>query len=259
MSLSEWVSDNSRTLLLLGAGYVGYVEIGGGQYPTLPESSGLAVVVALAVAGVGYIAAGKIEGLLPDDEGIYLVAFDASDDTGGSLWELSEDKFEDLEVYAGTLFQWPGTSKRVYEVREYRPEDNVAVGNWRESVAGSELAGEALVVDAMEEIQELRSVFEPESQKYRILKRRLRGVARKMDRRRAEDQQSILDENLTPGFNDDNQVTVSDVIQDEIPEELRPDSMSNDDGAAVEDEPGEHFAGFELLDEPEPTEPLQND
>jgi len=69
-----------------------------------------------------------------------------------------------MDVHAGTLFEWP-VAARVYECREYRPEDNVAVANWRESVAGSELAGEVHVVDAMDQIAELRDEFEPEARK----------------------------------------------------------------------------------------------
>jgi len=252
MSFKSVIEDNSRLLLLIGVVYVVLVETDNAEYPTIPDGSGLLVLAAVAVAAVGYVAAGKIDSLLPDEEGIFLVAFDATDDLGGSIYELSEDQFDAMEVYSGSLFQWTDTKKRVYEVREYRPEDNVAVANWRESIAASQLAGETLVVDAMEEIGELRDVFEPESQKFRLLKRRLRGVARKMDRRRAEDQQTILDANLTPGFDADNQATVSDVINDEIPEELRPDSMQGDNagdlgGGLVEEQP-EEFAGFDLLD-----------
>jgi len=246
MSLGEWISDNSRTLLFLGAGYIAYVELGSAEYPTLPESSGLVVVVALAVAGVGYIAAGKIEGLLPDEEGIYLVALDASDQAGGAVWELSEDQFEDMTVHAGTLFQWP-VSKRVYEVREYDPMENKAVANWRESVAASELAGEVEVVDALEAIAELRDEFEPAAQRFRIIQRRLRSVARKMDRRRDRDQQAILDPHLSPTFGDD-RAGISEVLDEEMPDHLLPKSMQADKQQDIADEENGEFAGFELLD-----------
>jgi len=261
MSLSEWLSGNSRTLLLLGGVYVGYVELGAGEYPTLPVGSGLAVVVAIAVGVVGYIAAGKIDNLLPEEEGIFLVALDASDEAGGSVWELSEDQFEDIEVFAGTLFQWP-VSKRVYECREYRPEDNVAVANWRESVAASELAGNVQVVDVLEQIGELRDEFEPEAQRFRLVQRRLRSVARKMDRRRDRDQQEILDPHLSPTFGDDG-ASVTQVLDEEMPDHLLPNSMTAEKQQDMADEQGREFAGFELLDDfdgldPDP-EALSND
>jgi len=84
----------------------------------------------------GYLGAGKLDEFLPDENGIFLIAFQASDDTGGAIWEITEDQFDAMEVHPGTLFEWP-TAKRVYEVKEYRPEENVAVANWRESIAGS--------------------------------------------------------------------------------------------------------------------------
>jgi len=107
-------------------------------------------------------------------------------------------------------FEWP-TAKRVYEVKEYRPEENVAVANWRESIAGSQLAGDCLVADAIDHIEEIRTVLEPEAQKSRRLQRRIRSIIRKLDRRRMEDQQEILDPTTTPSFGKSG-ATVSEVV-----------------------------------------------
>lgn len=261
-ALARFVTENARLLAVLTLGYVALVETGNAEYPTPPEGSGLLVLAAVVVGGVGYVSAGQIYGLLPDEEGIFLVAFDASEEAGGSVWELSEDQFEQMEVYAGSLFQWP-TSKRVYEVREYDPGENKAVANWRESVPGSELAGNTQVVDVLEQIAELRDEFEPEAQRFRLVKRRLRSVARRMDRRRDRDQQAILDPHLTPDFGGDEGATVSDVLDEEMPDHLLPNSMQADE--QTDDHSGEsgEFAGFELLDDaggldPEP-EVMAND
>jgi len=121
-----------------------------------------------------------------------------------------------MEVHPGTLFEWP-TAKRVYEVKEYRPEENVAVANWRESIAGSQLAGDCLVADAIDHIEEIRTVLEPEAQKSRRLQRRIRSIIRKLDRRRMEDQQEILDPTTTPSFGKSG-ATVSEVVAEEVPE-----------------------------------------
>jgi hypothetical protein len=230
------------------AGYVAAADFGYIK-PVWEMEGSMIVATAGIVAGIaGFLAAGKIEDLLPDDEGIYIIAFRSSDDTGGEIWEISEDHFENMTVH-GSLFEWP-VGKRVYEVLEYRPSENVAVGNWRESVAGSSIADHYDVPDAMEQIETLRSEFEPEAQKSRRLQRRIRSIVRKLDRRRLEDQQEILDPTTNPSFDRDD-ATVSAVVEEEIPDDLRPDGMRNEP-----DEPDtdEEIVGFDLLDDEEPLE-----
>jgi len=221
-------------------------------YPWTIDGAGVVMTAAVAVGIGGYVAGGYVADLLPDDEGIYLVAFEASDDTGGSIWELSEDQFADMDVHAGTLFEWP-VAKRVYECREYRPDDNVAVANWRESVAGSELAGDVNVADAFEQIAELREEFEIDARRGRRIKRRLRSITRTIDRRRLEDQEAILDPTLTPSF-DDEEATISAVIADELPDDLKPESMKAGDTPNTERNGHGETIGFELLDEAEALE-----
>jgi hypothetical protein len=207
------------------------------------------VATAAVVAVVaGLASAGKIESLLPDPEGIYIVAFRASDDTGGEIWEVSEDQFADMEVH-GSLFEWP-VAKRVYETLEYRPEENVAVGNWRESVAGSSIADNYSVADAMDEVEELRREFEPEAQKSRRLQRRIRSIVRKLDRRRLKDQQEVIDPTTNPEFSD-SRATVSEVVEEEVPDDLRPDSMRDEPEVSNGDQ-SEEMVGFDLLDGDEP-------
>ena len=247
--------DSARERPILAGGlvllFIGGAERGVYPYPWEIDGAGVAVTAAVAIAIGGYAAGGYVVDLLPDEEGIHLVAFDSSDDAGGAVYELSEDQFADMDVYAGSLFEWP-VSKRVYEVREYRPDDNVAVANWRESVAGSELAGDVQVVDALEAIGELRDEFEPEARKARRLQRRLRSIVRKLDRRRLKDQEAILDPSLTPSF-DDEGATVSAVLDEELPDDLKPESMKGDD---IDTERNGHddTIGFELLDETEALE-----
>jgi len=255
------VRENLFLLVGLGLGAYAVVSFGYVDVPEFEPPDGTAVIATGAVAAAvgGYIAAGKIAALLPDPEGVYLVAFQASDEQGGAVYELSEDQFAALDVRNGTLFQWP-TAKRVYECRSYDPEANVAVANWRESVAGSQLAGDASVVEAFASIEELRREFEPESRKYRHLQRRIRGIVRKLDERRLEDQQAILDETLAPEFGNDD-ATVSAVLREELPDELLPESMTGETMETVDRELAERngdggdHVGFELLDDGEALEP----
>ncbi|WP_226929108.1 hypothetical protein [Halorubrum halophilum] len=248
MSLEEWIRDNSRNLFIVGAMYVSAADFG---YVTpVWEIAGARVVATAGVVAlaIGYVAAGRLEDLFPDEEGIYIVAFEASDDTGGAIYELSEDQFAAMDVVHGTLFEWP-VAKRVYEVKEYRPDENVAVGNWRESIAGSQFAGDALVNDAMDQIAEIRDEFEPEARKSRHLQRRIRSIVRKLDRRRLLDQQEIIDPTTTPAFDRDD-ATVSDVVAEEIPDELLPESMTSAEAIGEEaNGHAEETVGFELLDD----------
>lgn len=251
MSLVESLKSNSRLLVVGVLGYIAAADFG---YVTpIWDIEGFGAVATAGVVALiaGYFAAGKVEGLLPEEEGIFIVAFESSDDTGGQVWEISEDQFDAMEIHAGTLFEWP-SAKRIYEVKEYRPEENVAVANWRESVAGSQLAGDALLPDALEQISELREEFEPEAQRARYLKRRLRSIARTIDRRRLRDQQDLLDKTTNPSFSEERS-SVSQIVADQIPEHLQPESMQNGDGPAKgSDMDSEETVGFELLDDSEP-------
>ena len=249
MSLTDAAAENKRLIFIGAMLYVAAAEYGFVRYPWEIDGAGVVITGAVAALAIGYVAAGKFEDLIPEEEGIYLVAFEASDDTGGEIWELSKDQFAAMNVAHGTLFEWP-VAKRVYECKEYRPDENIAVGNWRESVAGSQLAGDAIVTDAMDQIAELRDEFEPEARKSRHLQRRIRSIVRKLDRRRLLDQQEIIDPTTTPAFERDD-ATVSEVVAEEIPDELLPDSMKSDDaidGNGHVEEGEEDTIAFDVLD-----------
>lgn len=256
--ITEIVRDNFKTIVVLIGGYIVAAETGHVGYPdvSMPSGWGLAVTAVIVGGLVAHYYADEILSLLPDEEGVYIFAFKSSDETGGQLYELTEDQFEDMQVVNGTLFEWKKSPKRVYEVREYDRERNVAVANWRESVAASQFAGDATVAEAMEFIEEIREEFEPDSAKLRRLQRRLRGVARKMDLKRLEDQQAVLDPHLAPSFGDDG-AGVADILQDVVDDELLPESMSGEDDDRVSGEhsngngdgDAEEFVSFDVLDD----------
>lgn len=243
-SYVETLKEYDRLLIVAGLGYLAAAQFG--YLTPIWEMNGFGVVATAAAiaAGAGYASAGKIESLLPDPEGIYIVAFRAYDDTGGEIWEVSEDQFNEMEVH-GSLFEWP-VAKRVYEALEYRPEDNVAVGNWRESAAGTSIAANYSVEDAMDDVEELRMEFEPEAQKARRLQRRIRSIVRRLDRRRLEDQQEIIDRTTTPEFGD-SRATVSEVVEEEVPADLRP-NLDGEPEVSNGDHDDEELVGIELLD-----------
>jgi len=165
MSFIQSLKDKSNLIVGGGLIYIAIAEYSSEvPYPWEVPGAGVVLTAGFAALVFGYLGAGKLDEFLPDENGIFLIAFQASDDTGGAIWEITEDQFDAMEVHSGTLFEWP-TAKRVYEVKEYRPEENVAVANWRESIAGSQLAGDCLVADAIDHIEEIRTVLDPKLRK----------------------------------------------------------------------------------------------
>ena len=112
MTLTDWVKRNGRLLSIIGIGSILIVEGTEAQYPVLPEWTGLAVLAGVSVALAGWISAGRIYDMLPEEHGMFLVCFDADDDAGGAVWELSEDQFSDMEVHNGRLLEWSTSARR---------------------------------------------------------------------------------------------------------------------------------------------------
>ncbi|SDJ52503.1 hypothetical protein SAMN05216226_104229 [Halovenus aranensis] len=219
-------------------------------WPLIPWMVGAAAVTA---AGAGIY----IWKLVPEPEGILLVSL-RGDKPGGEIWELSEDEFEDMS-YEGELYQWDNSARRVYEVRRYYPDQNRAVGNWREGEPASEILDKHTPAGAMEAVAELREVYEPEAAKARRLQRRIRGIIRRLDRERTEARARQLDE--ATGLDSIDATSISDVLEDELPDDLHPhaggglddvDESTNGhrDNAQWEFQQDEYDA---LLDDDEPT------
>lgn len=207
---------------------------------------------------VGWIAAGMIADLLPEEHGTFLVAFDDTRLGGGEIWELNDDKWEDLTV-SGSLKKWEDSTKDVYECREYDPELNRAIGNWRESKPGSALAAEATVEDALAAIRELRLDLEPDAAESREIKRRIRGIIRTLDRERAEAQQSLIDKHAAPNVGGSR--TISEVLEDELPDDYHPEAMKDEetDPDPVSPHPENDEISFDVLDDEDDALPVVAD
>lgn len=181
-----------------------------------------AVLIGLVAAWVAAkVGGGRITDLIPDDEGILLVEFRA-DEVGGRIWEVSEDRFDamDVEPDDGILARWD-SSRPVYEVRDYDPGDNRAVANWR--VPASKLAEHQTVDDAMSHVADLRESYETDARRGRWIRRRLPSILRTLDRERAEDQMRALERHTAPAIGDAD--TISEVIRRDMPDELVPDTF----------------------------------
>jgi len=225
----RWLDNNRRAVYFAGAALLVAYYAGWIPESPLPSWWPVALVAIGAAGAAGHVAAGKVLDLLPDPEGILLVEFKASDAGGGAIYELSEDRFADMRV-VGSLYQWDRSPRRVYEVREYDREHNVAVGNWRETVPASELAEPPTVDDALAAIRELREDLEPDVAKARETRRRLRGIVRRLDKDRAEAQQKLLDNHVAPDLGDSE--PISQVVDEMVPEELHPEQVAVEDAVA---------------------------
>jgi len=211
------IAGNNRlatyALVLAGA-----VLVLTGRVPSLPGWWPVLAVAAGGVAVAGWYWSDRILDLLPEEQGILLVQF-AADDDDNAIYELSTERFEKMRV-VGALYQWDQSPRRLYEVREYDQRNNVAVGNWRESEPGSEIASKPTVEDALAAVSELREDIEPRAAEARELRRRIRGIVRAIEADRAEAQQALLDEHLAPDLGDGK--TVSEIVDKQLPDRLHP-------------------------------------
>jgi len=219
-TVREILGNNRR------AAYLGLIALGILWYTGNLPSAGLpSWWPAVAIAGVAMYVGGRwatkrILDLVPEPNGILLVEFDDRELGGGSIYELSPEAFANMRVLGGELHQWDRSPRRVYEVVDYNPEYNVAVANWRESKPGSAIAAERTVDDALAAVRELRQDFETDAAKARETLRRVRGIVRQLDKDRAKAQEEILDEHVAPDLGSSR--TVSEVIEEQLPEDLHP-------------------------------------
>jgi hypothetical protein len=204
----------------------------------LPSWWPIVLVAVGGAAAAGRYAAKRIDDLLPDPEGILIVELDTTETGGGAIYELSDEAFEKMRVMGGDLFQWDESSRRVYEVREYDQERNVARANWRESKPGSVFAGKRSAEDAIAAVAELREDYEEDARKAKALRRRVRGVVRQLDKDRARAQTELLDDRTTPDLGDSR--PVSEVIEDAMPDDIdlptEPEAKTNGHAEAPDDD-----------------------
>jgi hypothetical protein len=219
-SLREKADEHSRLLIIIGA--IGLLlSMLGIINPSLPDWWLLVPIMVVAAGIAGYFGAAKVYELIPDREGILLISFTTTDGSGGEIWEIYEDDWEEMDV-EGSLYQWDESPRRVYECRSYNPDENWAIGNWRESKPASVLAEERTVEDAYGAIRELRQDLEPAVAEARELRRRYRGILRKLDQERIKARARQLDEaTLDKGLDT---TTITDAVDEHLPEELHPDA-----------------------------------
>lgn len=239
--------------LIMIAWSMGWVD----PIESVPQWWRLVATAFILAVGAAWIAAGKIDSLLPDENGIFLIVFDDCERGGGEIHELNEDQWSNLRVVGGELHPWTNSPERAYECIDYNESRNVAVAGWPETKPASATRAEATVDDVMEWIREVRNDLEPAAAEARFLKRRMRGIIRRLDSEREDAQQKMIDDTMVPSVGDS--ATISEVIEDEIPDELHPAMLSDSQAEAAasqdsgNDDPDE--ISFGVLDETNALEP----
>ena len=195
--------------------------------PSWPDWWPIVPVMGVAALVAGYFASEKIYALIPEEPTVLIVTL-RGDEPGGEIYELSEDEFGDMFCW-GDLYQWPQTKQPVYEARAYDAESNCAVGNWRESMPASAFLSEQDVEDAMTAVRELRQDLEPEAAKAKELRRRFRGIARKIDAERTKERFREID--ATSLDKDTEGATIGEILDESVPAEVHPDAGMGEQGA----------------------------
>jgi hypothetical protein len=243
-----------RRIALVVMAYGGAMALGVVEAPWKVDGLAAGVTAAVVAGLVGYLAAGKFDDLLPDDEGIYVIEYDDRQNGGGRLYEVTEDKWADVDG-VGELHQWEDSPKRVYECVRFDPEANEIEGNWRSSKPASALNAETTVEDVLMSIRELRDHFERMGRESKVLKRSLRAIIRDLEEQRARQQNRILDENTVPSMGDE--ATIDELIESHIPEDIRPQSVDPESG--TEQETAGETVSFDVLDDSSGLDPVATD
>jgi hypothetical protein len=192
--------------------------------PSIPAWWPLIPWMFAAAGATAFIVSGAIYALIPEKDGILLVSL-RGDEPGGEIWEIYEDTHEDMTV-DGTLYSWDESPRRVYELRDYDPEENHAIANWREAEPASAILEERTPEDAVEQVAELRQVYEPEAARARRLLRRIRGIIRRLDKERTEARAEQLDK--ATGLEGIDSKPISEILDEELPDDLHPEAGRGD-------------------------------
>lgn len=224
-SLRGFADENSRPLIF-GALAVALLQWAGIINLGVPDWWPLVLGITLSAAAAAYVGADKVSELIPDEDGILLVALDEQHEHGRGIYELSEDEWANLSV-DGTLEQWGESHRRVYECVHYNRSENHALANWRESEPSSEILAEATPEDALAELKQLRETLEPLAADGKDLKRRLRAVAMRMDREREEASLKMMDDLEVDSETE--MPTVGEILDDEVPDNLHPHAGGGSD------------------------------
>ncbi|MHB9288120.1 hypothetical protein ACKVMT_13905 [Halobacteriales archaeon Cl-PHB] len=138
LATSPWPWLGAAFLLVVGAVVAVVVK------PTIPSGSvprivKVGAVGTIAAGALGYLPTAKVLDWLYDPPKRYLVCPGLTEDVEPGVWELTPQEYADLEVVGGQLYEWPSCEHPTYEVQDYYPDLNRAVGTWRGTATDSQM------------------------------------------------------------------------------------------------------------------------
>lgn len=186
-----------------------------------------------AVGGVGgiFLASMRFDGKEPDWN--YVHEYNSDDPATPRVTKVTDKVVEEMEVYGGRRLRSPQGKPKDYVCRYFNgsTERPIAHVTWKDVPSDSELLGTR--PDRIEEeIVALRDTYEETHGRYQWVLDHLYMVVRRLDYRRSRSQNDVLEDHVAPSMGGD---TISEIVDDVIPERLRPDRVR---GADQEDSSG---------------------
>jgi hypothetical protein len=228
--------SKTDTLLKVGAGAAAVAYLTDMSLPSLPEWTPLAGVAVLVGGAAAHVAAGKILDLLPEDDDWDVYLHEVRKDDGGYIasWGMTQDFWEQCTVNR-QLNPVEDRGPGHYECYRFDPSpdwwDNdrdggVVWGTWRGQDPDSVIVGNITLQDAWDEIREMRDGLEDDAAAARILINRYPSILRQMDRERAIKFVNMVGSDVS---GDVEGRDVDDILRDELPEELVPRILLDED------------------------------
>ena len=159
----------------------------------------------------------------PEPDWQYLHVYNEADPTTPYVEKVTPAVMQDMDVYGGRRLSSPDGSPNHYYCRYYNgdPDNPVAHVTHKDVPSDSELLGtKPSVIE--EKIVAMRETYEDTHGQYRWVLDHLYMVVRRLDFRRTESQNAVLDDHVTPSVNDE---SVSDVVDDIMPDRLKPERL----------------------------------
>jgi len=163
----------------------------------------------------------------PEPDWQYVYEVNADDPATPRVSKVTPEVIDNMAVYGGRRLHSPQGRDSEYVCRHFNRDARAPVAHvtWKDIPSDADLLGtDAHTIE--QKIVGMRDTYETTHGKYRWVLDHLYAVIRRIDFRRAQSQNAILDENLTPSMDD---TSVSDHVDDIIPEDLRPDRLQGGD------------------------------